>query len=360
MSRRLIRLYNEQKEILQAFANHPYISIKNTSGNPPEIYQIEYRIKGLEQKGKTIVERNSHLCEINLPSGYPREMPICRPLTPVFHPNISPSVICIADQWAAGESLAGIIVRIGEMICYQNYNIKSPRNGEAARWAEKNIAKFPLDTADLSIELRSEEITTESEVEKLKSIIEQQQASEKEKIEITVCSNCGVKGENIQFHKCLNEHLVCPECTVACQTCGKSLCILCTLNRCSVCGKIICVECLITCSSCKQIICKDHLLKCSSCGREGCPQCITGVFSTKHFSANDSLCSACASKMNKNIRITYEDLKDSEIDKQLALKTQTKMTGNEASVSHYCAKCGHTMTDINAKFCEMCGQKFKT
>ena len=281
MSRRLIRLYNEQKEILQAFAKHPYIFIKSTFGNPPEKYQIEYRIKGLEQKGDTIVKKNSHLCEIVLPSGYPREMPVCRPLhlysIRIFH-RVS---YVLQTSGQRGESLTDIIVRIGEIICYQNYNIKSPENGEAARWAEKNIAKFPLDTAALSIERQSEEIDIESEAVKLKSIIERQE-NEKEKIK-TICLNCGAKGENIQFQKCLNEHLVCPECTVECQTCGKSLCILCTLNRCSVCGKIICSECLITCSSCNQIYCKDHLLKCSICGREGCPQCITGAFFHKAF-----------------------------------------------------------------------------
>lgn len=356
MSRRLIRLFNEYKEIMQAFSNHPHIFIKSTSGNPPEKYQIEYRIKGLQQKGNTIIPKNNHLCEIILPSGYPREMPICRPLTPIFHPNISPSIICIADHWAAGESLVDIIVRIGEIICYQNYNIKSPRNGEAARWAEKNIAKFPLDTANLLIEHQSDVTSIESEVVKLKSIIEQQE-EEKEKIEITVCSNCGVKGVNIQFQKCLNEHLVCPDCTVGCQICGKLLCVLCTLNKCSVCGKIICPECLITCSSCNQIVCKDHLLKCSICGREACPQCITGAFSTKHFSANESLCVACASKMGKKISITYDDLKNSEIDKLITQKTRVKET--KSILSRHCTKCGHTMSDINARFCEMCGQKLK-
>ena len=112
--------------------------------------------------------------------------------------------------------------------------------------------------------------------------------------------------------------------------CGKILCILCPLNKCSVCEKIICSECLITCSLCNQIVCKDHLVKCSVCGRIVCPQCIAGAFSTKHFSASESLCVACVSKMGKITRITYEEeLKNSEIDR-IVQKTQDKMTESKS------------------------------
>ena len=58
-------------------------------------------------------------------------------LTPIFHPNIAPHAICIGDHWSAGEPLASIMARIGEMIAYQSYNTKSPLNGEAARWVKE-------------------------------------------------------------------------------------------------------------------------------------------------------------------------------------------------------------------------------
>lgn len=159
MTPRLKRLYNEYKEVSEVFADHPYIVIKSAAGDPPERYQVEYRIKGLEQKGNSIVERTNHLVEIGLTLEYPGMEPICRMLTPIFHPNISPTVICITDHWASSESLADIIVRIGRMICYQNYNIKSPRNGEAAKWAIENIDRFPIDTVDLVLKRWPEEIS---------------------------------------------------------------------------------------------------------------------------------------------------------------------------------------------------------
>ena len=135
MNLRLKRLMNEYNEISEILSNHSNIIIKNTYGNPPEKYIIEYRIKGLEQTNGEVHKRDVHLVEINLPSEYPIIQPTCRMTTPVFHPNIDLTKICIADYWAAGESLLDVIIRIVKIISYQNYNIKSPLNGEAARWA---------------------------------------------------------------------------------------------------------------------------------------------------------------------------------------------------------------------------------
>ena len=68
----------------------------------------------------------------------------------LYHPNIAPHAICIGDHWSAGESLATLIARIGEIITFQSYNVKSPLNGEAARWAEQNVARLPLQKIDLT------------------------------------------------------------------------------------------------------------------------------------------------------------------------------------------------------------------
>jgi hypothetical protein len=66
-------------------------------------------------------------------------------LTPVFHPNFDDSSVCIGDFWAASESLDDLIVRIGRMISYQEYNTKSPLNGLAAKWAAQNAHLLPVD-----------------------------------------------------------------------------------------------------------------------------------------------------------------------------------------------------------------------
>lgn len=150
MNVRLRRLESDWNAVSDALKNHPRIRIESTAGSPPQRYCLAYNIKGLvEQADGTIVEKDEHLVEISLLRGYPRQAPVCRMLTPVYHPNIAPHVICIGDDWSAGESLLQLIFRIGEMIAFQSYNIKSPLNGAAARWVEEHIDRLPVDKSSL-------------------------------------------------------------------------------------------------------------------------------------------------------------------------------------------------------------------
>src|SRR5262249_46307492 len=91
-----------------------------------------------------------HLLEVNLSLGYPRRAPQCRMLTPVFHPNFDDSSVCIGDFWAASESLDDLVIRIGRMISYQEYNTKSPLNGLAAKWAAQNPHFLPVDPRQIA------------------------------------------------------------------------------------------------------------------------------------------------------------------------------------------------------------------
>ena len=151
MSPRLRRLCSDNERVTAIFANHPYIRLVNAEGNPPENYLFEFNVMSLVPvPGGTPVPGATHRAQIYLPADYPRRPPFCRMLTPVFHPNIDPQKICIGDHWSAGESLPHLIVRIGEMLCYQSYNVKSPLNAEAAAWAETNAASLPLQRVDLT------------------------------------------------------------------------------------------------------------------------------------------------------------------------------------------------------------------
>jgi ubiquitin-protein ligase len=124
----------------------PLIQITGKAGMPPEIYRITYNVRGLfVSPSGEILERNTHLLEVNLTLGYPRRAPQCRMLTPVFHPNFDDSMVCIGDFWAASEGLDDLIIRIGRMIAYQEYNTRSPLNGLAAKWAAQNSGLLPID-----------------------------------------------------------------------------------------------------------------------------------------------------------------------------------------------------------------------
>ena len=146
LSPRIRRLKLDHDSLSKRFSGWPLIRIVGAAGMPPELYRFQYLIRGLYvAPGGAILERNDHLLEVNLSLGYPRRAPQCRMLTPVFHPNFDDSSVCIGDFWAASESLDDLIIRIGRMISYQEYNTKSPLNGLAAKWAAQNSSLLPVD-----------------------------------------------------------------------------------------------------------------------------------------------------------------------------------------------------------------------
>ena len=146
LSPRIRRLKLDYDSLCKRFSGWPLIRIVGTAGMPPELYRFQYLIRGLYvAPDGAILERNDHLLEVNLSLGYPRRAPQCRMLTPVFHPNFDDSSVCIGDFWAASESLDDLIIRIGRMISYQEYNTKSPLNGLAAKWAAQNSSLLPVD-----------------------------------------------------------------------------------------------------------------------------------------------------------------------------------------------------------------------
>ncbi len=150
MSPRQRRLIADSNMMHERFTSFPYINLVEENGNPPERYVVEYNIRGIDHlENGRIIYRHNHRVEIKLPGTYPKTQPFCRMLTPIFHPNIEPAVICIGDHWTAAERLCDLVVRIGEMIAYQSYNIKSPLDGEAAMWADLNNSLLPIDKTDL-------------------------------------------------------------------------------------------------------------------------------------------------------------------------------------------------------------------
>jgi ubiquitin-protein ligase len=151
LSPRVRRLKLDYELLTNRFRDWPLIQISGTAGMPPEVYRFTYRIKGLYvAAGGDIVEREEHILEVNLSLGYPRRPPHCRMITPIFHPNFDASSVCIGDFWAASEGLDDLIVRVGRMIAYQEYNSKSPLNGLAAKWAAQHSGMLPVDPREVA------------------------------------------------------------------------------------------------------------------------------------------------------------------------------------------------------------------
>jgi ubiquitin-protein ligase len=155
-SPRTRRLMLDEETLQTLLQGWPVIQITGKAGIPPEIYRFTYNLRGLYVSSSgEILERDTHLLEVNLSLGYPRRAPQCRMLTPIFHPNFDDSMVCIGDFWAASEGLDDLIIRIGRMISYQEYNTKSPLNGLAAKWAAQNSHLLPIDTLPVAPPLKA-------------------------------------------------------------------------------------------------------------------------------------------------------------------------------------------------------------
>ena len=145
------RLTADHDLLNKTLARCTWIKLVSATGSPPDTYEIEFQVAGL-QHGKSPdkpIPQLHHRAEIKLTGEYPRTKPLCRMLTPVFHPNIDPATICVGDHWTAGERLVDLVIRIAEMLCFQDFNIKSPLDAEAAMWADLNAAELPLDSRNL-------------------------------------------------------------------------------------------------------------------------------------------------------------------------------------------------------------------
>lgn len=252
---RLRRLRSDHDAVRRLAERHPRIDVEGSSGNPPDRYRLILHVRSLRERGDRPVIARRHRLEVRLPNGYPRDAPLCRMLTPVFHPNIAPHAVCIGDHWSAAESLDFMIQRVGEMLAFQSYNVKSPLNGKAAQWVEEHLDHLPLEDEEFFIDLGSAtpvETATDA------------------------CTNCGATGGELQ--RCAADHPLCPECVANCETCGRLLCLVCGTTACPVCTKSPCANCgaaepdAATCAT-GHALCTDCAIDCESCGRALCVVC---------------------------------------------------------------------------------------
>ena len=152
MTARMRRIASDWEQVRKDFAGHKYISVTPIGTEPPEKYHVTYFVNGLYLLPDGRIETLArHEIEITLHAEYPRYKPICKILTPIWHPNFRDGQICIGDIWGAGESLTDIIINIGDMIQYKSWNSFSPLSADAAKWAIENKHLFPVGTADLNI-----------------------------------------------------------------------------------------------------------------------------------------------------------------------------------------------------------------
>lgn len=212
---RLRRLKADYEALRRLSRLHPRIEIEGVIGNPPERYRIRLTVTSLREKGEAIETATDHWLEVTMPRGYPRDAPLFRMLTPVFHPNIAPHAVCIGDDWSAGEPIDHLIQRVGEILAFQSYNTKSPLNGRAAQWVEEHRDRLPIDPQEFFIDLSAEPPSAPTAEAAL------------------ACTNCG--GDAAPLVTCDAAHRLCADCTIRCPTCAALLCLSCGARDCAAC-----------------------------------------------------------------------------------------------------------------------------
>lgn len=149
MNPRLRRLASDHEALIDAFAGHPNIEVQPVGSLPPEHYWVTYRVPSLALSPTNQVMRTSQtVVGIYLPATYPRDKPYLVTSTPVFHPNFGAHV-CIADHWAPSQTLVDIVTQVGDMLQWQTFNVRSPLNAVAARWAAENQGQLPVGSLDV-------------------------------------------------------------------------------------------------------------------------------------------------------------------------------------------------------------------
>ncbi len=142
----LTRLEREWRQLQRGFAYHPYVSVTPVRGDPPSEYQVDLRVTTLviDEAGQ-LQYANTASISIQLPPGFPSAEPIVRPLAGLYHPNVSWEGVSLSSGWHPGESLVGLIRRVGELLAYRVYDPNSVVNPSALEWVNSAAVPLPLD-----------------------------------------------------------------------------------------------------------------------------------------------------------------------------------------------------------------------
>ena len=151
---RLARLKHEHIQMLALRNDCNRIDFTSAGGYPPDKYFVTFRCKGLIKRPTVKIPLSEcigteHKIGIDLHVLYPNEPPKLTMITPIFHPNFHRGAVCIGafrkEMWSPAVPLVELVLMLGNMISYRNYEPSDPLDKEAADWAEQNRHLLPLD-----------------------------------------------------------------------------------------------------------------------------------------------------------------------------------------------------------------------
>jgi ubiquitin-protein ligase len=148
----LIRLEYEWRKLQRSFAYHPHIRIVSMQDDPPDEYEIEFRVRTLCVGESGQLEYTDIVpMRVELPASFPYVSPVVRPHKGLFHPNVSWEGIHLSSAWQPTDTLVDFLQKVGELLAFRAYDPESVVNPGALEWMEANAESLPLDgTADFS------------------------------------------------------------------------------------------------------------------------------------------------------------------------------------------------------------------
>lgn len=140
---RLGMLISDHRQMKQLCEQEEKISFTANLNHAPNEYEVTFEYDSFvdipKPKEKPRVD-NKHIAKIHLHALYPREAPVVRWETQIFHPNIhfSRKLVCLGqlgERYLPSLGLARIVNMLAEMIQWHNFDLRDPFNKDAAEWA---------------------------------------------------------------------------------------------------------------------------------------------------------------------------------------------------------------------------------
>lgn len=143
-----MRLEYEWRRLQRAFAYHPHVRIISMRDDPPGEYEIEFKVRTLVVGESGQLEyADTAPVRVWLPPSFPYSPPTVRPLTGLFHPNVSWEGVHLSSWWQSTDTLVAFLKKIGELLAWRVYDPDAIANPLAMDWLEQNPSLLPLDAA---------------------------------------------------------------------------------------------------------------------------------------------------------------------------------------------------------------------
>ena len=79
-----------------------------------------------------------------LPPGFPEQPPVVRPMSNIYHPNVTWEGVYLSSAWHPAETLVGLVRKVGDLLAFRYYDQQMVANPSALEWLAAN-GYAPLD-----------------------------------------------------------------------------------------------------------------------------------------------------------------------------------------------------------------------